>query len=102
MEKGDAVMVTLAKVKKKNIEFHLGGGGANDSGAPYISTYVPKSNREKRLEDAYTRTDPARKKRLKEDLDDKRAPIEKGGNSPCCGRGTFLLLQEVRSLPELT
>ena len=71
--KGDAVMVTLVKVKRKNIEFHLGGGGAKESGAPYTSTYVPKSNREKRLEDAYDReTDPARKRRLKEDLDDER------------------------------
>jgi len=71
--KGDAVMVTLVKVKKKNIEFQLGGGGARDSGGPYISTYVPKSNREKRLEDDYdNETDPARRKRLKEDLDDER------------------------------
>ena len=73
LEKGDAVMVTLVKVKKKNIELHLGGGGARDSGASYISTHVPKSNREKRLEDAYDEEkDPARKKRLKEDLDDER------------------------------
>ena len=66
--KGDAVMVTLVKVKTKNIEFHLGGGGARETGGPYISTHVPKSNREKRLDDAYDKeTDPARKKRLKED-----------------------------------
>ena len=72
--KGDAVMVTLVKVKSKNIEFHLGVGGAKESGGPHISTYVPKSNREKRLEDAYDEeTDPARKKRLKEDLDDERS-----------------------------
>jgi hypothetical protein len=71
--KGDAVMVTLVKVKNKNIEFHLGGGGARDSGTPYVSTYVPKSNLEKRLEDEHRKeTDPVRKKRLKAQLDDER------------------------------
>ena len=71
--RGDAVMVTLVKVKKKNIEFHLGGGGSRGVSVPYISTFVPKSNREKRLEDEYDReTDPARKRRLNDDLEDER------------------------------
>jgi len=71
--RGDSATVTLVKVKGKNIEFQLGGGGARDSGAPYISTYVPKSNRERRLEDAVrNETDPARKRELQDDLDDER------------------------------
>ena len=71
--RGDAAMVTLVKVKKKNIEFHLGGGGSRGVDVPYVSTYVPKSNREKRLEDEYDReTDPARKRRLNDDLEDER------------------------------
>ena len=39
LRKGDSVMVTKIRVKKKLIEFQLGGGGyTGGAGAPYIST----------------------------------------------------------------
>lgn len=53
LREGDSVMITSVKVKEKNIEFQLGGGGygtfGDDSGSVSY-TSVPKSSREKDLE----------------------------------------------------
>ena len=53
LREGDRVMVTAVRVKKKNIEFQLGGGGygvfGDDSGSVYVPT-ESKSRREKDLE----------------------------------------------------
>ena len=53
LRSGDSVAVTAIKVKGKNIEFQLGGGGYGVSGddTGFVSTpSVPKSNREIELE----------------------------------------------------
>ena len=53
LREGDRVMVTAVRVKKRNIEFQLGGGGygvfSDDSGSVYVPT-ESKSRREKDLE----------------------------------------------------
>lgn len=82
IRRGDEVMVTLVKVNKKNIEFQLAGGGYGTAGdsvsTPSISTYVPKSEREKRLEDEVkNEKDPRQKKRLQDQLDDLRRERER-------------------------
>jgi len=82
IRRGDEVMVTLVKVNKKNIEFQLAGGGYGTAGdsvsTPSISTYVPKSEREKRLEDEVrNEKDPRQKKRLQDQLDDLRHERER-------------------------
>ena len=41
LREGDRVMVTSVRVKKKNIEFHLGGGGYGVWGDDSGSVYVP-------------------------------------------------------------
>ncbi len=72
LRNGDEVMITGIKVKNKNIEFQLGGGGygvfGDDSG--YVSARsVPKSNREKDLEkDIERERDPDRRDRMKREL----------------------------------
>ena len=67
LRKGDSVMVTKVRVKKKLIEFQLGGGGhSGGAGGSYISTNVPESRREKDLDDLIDKeTDERRKDRLK-------------------------------------
>ncbi len=82
IHRGDEVMVTLVKVNKKNIEFQLSGGGYGTAGdsvsSPSISTYVPKSEREKRLEDdVRNEKEPRQKKRLQDQLDDLRHQRER-------------------------
>jgi len=82
IRRGDEVMITLVKVNKKNIEFQLAGGGYGTAGdtvsSPSISTYVPKSEREKRLEDdVRNEKDPRQKKRLQDQLDDLRRERER-------------------------
>ncbi len=74
LRKGDSVMVTKIRVKKKLIEFHLGGGGySGGAGAPYISTSVSKSSREKALDDLIKKeTDERRKRQLKDEQRDLR------------------------------
>ncbi len=77
VHEGDSLLITKVKVKKDLIEFQLGGGGfgtAGDDSSTYVSTNSPdKTRREKDLErDLKTVTDPAQKKKMKEELDDLR------------------------------
>jgi hypothetical protein len=74
IREGDRVLVTSVRVKKKNIEFHLGGGGygvwGDDSGYVYVPT-AEKSRREKDLEKRIKdERDPERRRRMKRELDD--------------------------------
>ena len=73
LKEGDTSMITLIKMKKDLIEFHLGGGGY-DSGSGYVAPdYVGKSNLEKQLEkDVKAETDATRKRQLQRQLDDER------------------------------
>lgn len=61
LHSGDAVMVTLVKVKDKLIEFQLGGGGfgtvGDDTDVSVKFTPAPKSDREKELESQLSTTD---------------------------------------------
>lgn len=77
VHEGDLLLITKVKVKKDLIEFQLGGGGfgtAGDDSSTYVSTDSPdKTRREKDLErDLKTVTDPAQRKKMKEELDDLR------------------------------
>jgi len=79
---GEPVTVTKIKVKSKHIEFQLGGGGYGtfgDETSPNVSTQAaPKTKREKNLEAELKReTDPARKRTLKEELDDLQTARER-------------------------
>ena len=74
---GDAVTVTLVKVKKDLIEFQLAGGGygtfGDDTSTSADLPYVEKSNREKELEKRIKEEDDREKrKRLERELDDLR------------------------------
>jgi hypothetical protein len=74
LREGGRVMVTAVRVKKKNIEFHLGGGGygvwGDDSGSVYVPS-ADKSRREKDLEKRIKdERDPERRRRMKRELDD--------------------------------
>jgi len=78
LQKGDAVMVTLVRVKEKNIEFQLGGGGFgtlfDDSGEVVYGESVPKTKREKELEAELKRvSDKDAKKSIERELRDLRS-----------------------------
>jgi hypothetical protein len=75
IREGESVMITKVKWSKDHVEFQLGGGGYGtfgDDTSPNV--YVPKtekSYREKRLEDDIKKeTDPAKKREMKEELED--------------------------------
>lgn len=72
IEKGASAMITKIRVRKKEIEVQLDGGGySGPNGAPYMSTSVRKSQREKDLEDDLkVTTDPSRKKQVRNQLRD--------------------------------
>ena len=79
---GEPVTVTKIKVKAKHIEFQLGGGGYGtfgDETSSNVSTQeAPKTKREKNLEVEVKReTDPAKKRAMKEELDDLKAERER-------------------------
>jgi hypothetical protein len=79
---GEPVTVTKIKVKDKLIEFQLGGGGYGtfgDETSSNVSTaHAAKTKREKNLEAQLKReTDPARKRAMREELDDLRAERER-------------------------
>jgi hypothetical protein len=75
---GDEVIVTKVKVKGGHIEFQLGGGGYGtfaDSLATSSVTgqYIPKSNKQKQLEqELITTTDPARRARIEAEIADEK------------------------------
>ncbi len=71
---GVDVMVTAIRVKGKNIEFQLGGGGLNESSSVSFPTNVPKSRREEDLEaDIRRETDSRRKSDMNRELDRMRS-----------------------------
>ncbi len=79
---GEEVMVTKIKVKSKLIELQLGGGGygtMGDETSSNVSTSpAPKTKREQNLEAELKReTDPAKKRAMKEELDDLRKDRER-------------------------
>ena len=81
LREGDRVMVTAVRVKKRNIEFQLGGGGygvfGDDSGSVYVPT-ESKSRREKDLEkEIRDERDPDRRRRLQRELDGLRRDRER-------------------------
>ena len=72
LRNGDSVMVTTVRVKSKNIEFQLGGGGygtfGDDSGNVSLGT-VSKSRRESDLErDIRNETDSRRRDQMSREL----------------------------------
>lgn len=78
---GDRVMVTTVRVKKKNIEFQLGGGGygvfGDDSGYVFVPDET-KSRRERDLEKSIKdERDPDRRRRMQRELDDLRRDRER-------------------------
>lgn len=82
IQAGQPALVTKLKVKDKLIEFQLDGGGYGTSGDPTDPTVavatVPKTQREKDLEDAVKKqTDPAEKRRMEHELDGLRADRER-------------------------
>jgi hypothetical protein len=81
LRSGDSVMITKVKVKDRNIEFQLGGGGYGtffdeSSSSAYVAP-SGKSNREKDLENRLkSETNPDTRKRLSRELDDVRRDRE--------------------------
>ena len=79
---GDEALVTKIKVKSKLIEFQLDGGGYGTMGDETSSSVgvsdAPKTKREQNLEGELKRTsDPARRREIKEELDDLKADRER-------------------------
>jgi hypothetical protein len=79
---GEPVIVTKIKLKSRLIEFQLGGGGYGtfgDETSSNVSTAAaPKTKREKNLEAEVQReTDPAKKRAMREELDDLKAERER-------------------------
>lgn len=79
---GTDALVTKVKVKSKLIEFQLDGGGYGTMGDETSSSVsvpnAPKTKREQNLEGELKRTtDPARRRAIKEELDDLRAERER-------------------------
>lgn len=82
LKAGDAALVTKVKVKSKLIEFQLDGGGYGTSGDETSTTVgtssAPKTRREQNLEGELKReTDPAKRRAIKEELDDLKAARER-------------------------
>lgn len=79
---GTGALVTKVKVKSNLIEFQLDGGGYGTMGDETSSSVsvpnTPKTKREQNLEGELKRTsDPARRRAIKEELDDLRAERER-------------------------
>jgi hypothetical protein len=79
---GTDALVTKVKVKSNLIEFQLDGGGYGTMGDETSSSVsvpsTPKSKREQNLEGELKRTtDPARRREIKEELDDLKAERER-------------------------
>jgi len=79
---GESVMVTKVRVKRDLVEFQLGGGGYGtmwDDASPHVPVApAVKTQREKNLErDLAATTDPAAKRKIKEELDGLRRDRER-------------------------
>lgn len=79
---GELVIVTKIKLKSKHIEFQLGGGGygtfGDETSSNVATQPAPKTKREKNLEAELNReTDPAKKREMKEELDELKAARER-------------------------
>jgi hypothetical protein len=79
---GEQVTVTKIKVKSGHIEFQLGGGGygtfGDETSSRVATEPAPKTKREKNLEAELQReTDPAKRRSMKEELDDLRSERER-------------------------
>jgi len=81
LKPGDRIMITTVRVKKKNIEFQLGGGGYGVFGDDTGYVYVPeesKSRREKDLEKwIKDERDYERRRRMQRELDELRRDRER-------------------------
>lgn len=70
---GESILITKIKVKKKHLEFQLGGGGwdeSDDVDLLDLLSSTGKTQREKNLEkDVKAEKDPAKKRQLQEELD---------------------------------
>jgi hypothetical protein len=82
VRRGEEILITKVKVKKDLIEFQLGGGGYgtfSDETSSHVGTVsAPKTTREKNLEKEIPGiTDPAAKKRAREELDGLRRDRER-------------------------
>jgi hypothetical protein len=82
IEAGEDAMITRIRVKSRHIEFQLDGGGYGTMGDETSTSIhvasTPKSNREKNLERELEREkDPARRRQLREELDDLRRARER-------------------------
>lgn len=74
IRRGDEALVTKLRVKKDLIEFQLGGGGYgtfwDDNTSTVTAPSVPRTEREKNLEeDLRKATDPAARRKIREELD---------------------------------
>jgi hypothetical protein len=79
---GEPVTITKIRLKSKHIEFQLGGGGYGtfgDETSSNVGTAVaPKTKREQNLEaDLKRETDPAKRRAMREELDDLQAERER-------------------------
>jgi hypothetical protein len=75
-------MITRIRVKSKHIEFQLDGGGygtmSDETSSTVSVAATPKSSREKNLEAELKREkDPAKRRELKEELDDLKSARER-------------------------
>jgi hypothetical protein len=82
LKSGQSALVTKIKVKSNLIEFQLDGGGYGTMGDETSSNVnvssAPKTKREQNLEGELRReTDPARKRAIKEELDELRKDRER-------------------------
>ena len=82
LRNGDSVLITKVRLKDKNIEFQLGGGGygtaGDDTDTSVKFTSAPKSRREKELEeDLKNTTDSQERKAIQNDLNYERRQRER-------------------------
>ncbi len=82
LRNGDSVLITKVRLKDKNIEFQLGGGGygtaGDDTDTNVKFTSAPKSRREKELEeDLKNVTDSQERKAIQNDLNYERRNRER-------------------------
>ncbi len=82
LRNGDSVLITKVRLKDKNIEFQLGGGGygtaGDDTDTSVKFTSAPKSRREKELEeDLKNVTDSQERKAIQNDLNYERRNRER-------------------------